>query len=161
VQQIASSVRHVNESLDQIVWAINPRNDTLPNLIGFLGQSSMDFLRNAGIKCEIDLPDYPPKYVLTPEERHNLFLTVKEAINNVVRHAQAGEVQIHMNTDDHTLKIIIRDNGRGINGQPERHGSDGLHNMRQRMADIGGKCVIDAQPGVGTCVSLTFPIRSN
>lgn len=160
IQQIASTVRHVNESLDQIVWAINPRNDTLPHLIGFLGQSSMDFLRSAGIKCEIDLPDHPPKCVLTPEERHHLFLTVKEAINNVVRHAEAGEVQIRVSTENQILRIVIHDNGRGMNPDPERYNSNGLRNMRQRMEAIGGQCLIETAYGKGTCVSLTFPIPS-
>lgn len=161
VRQIASTVRHVNESLDQIVWAINPRNDTLPNLIGFMGQSSMEFLRNAGIKCEMDLPDHAPEWILTPEERHNLFLAVKEAINNIVRHSHADEARIQMSLEKRVLKILIQDNGCGMNGSSERYCSDGLRNMRQRMADIAGQCLIDARAGGGTSVSLTFPIRSN
>jgi signal transduction histidine kinase/streptogramin lyase len=161
IRQIASIIRNVNDSLDQIVWAINPHNDTLPHLIGFLGQSSMDFLRSAGIKCEMDLPDHPPKCLLTPEQRHNLFLTVKEAVNNIVRHAQAGEVAIRVTVNSQILRIIIHDNGKGMNGEFEKCGSDGLRNMSQRMEEIGGQCLIETAPGKGTRVSLTFPIRSN
>ncbi|HEV2320576.1 MAG TPA: two-component regulator propeller domain-containing protein [Verrucomicrobiae bacterium] len=159
VRQIAATLRQVNDSLDQIVWAIDPHNDTLPHLIGFLGQSSMEFLRKAGIKCEMDLPDHPPKCLLTPEERHNLFLTVKEAINNIVRHAQAGQALIRVTVENQILRISIHDNGRGMNGQWEKFGSNGLRNMCQRMEEIGGQCLLETAPGKGTRVTLTFPIR--
>jgi signal transduction histidine kinase len=104
------------------------------------------------------LPDCPPEYVLTPEERHNLFLTVKESVNNIVRHSEASTVEIQVTADKGILKIVIRDNGHGIDNSTPC-GSNGLRNMRQRMSQIGGECLITTKPGAGTCVSLVFPMQ--
>ena len=158
MRQISSTVRRVNESLDEIVWAINPRNDTLPDLIGHLGQSAVDFLRLAGLKCEVDLPTQFPSCVLTPEQRHNLFLVAKEAVNNVVRHARASEVRLKIEVAEADLQITVEDNGCGFNGAPPRNGAEGFRNMRQRMKEIGGECRIEAAPGQGTRVSFSFPL---
>jgi len=160
MRQITSTVRRVNESLDEIVWAINPRNDTLPNLIGHLGEMTVEFLRLAGLKYEVDLPDHLPPCVLTPEQRHNLFLVVKEALNNIVRHANAGEVRLRVIASEKDLQIIVEDNGRGFDGALERPGADGLKNMRQRMTEIGGECRMETVAGGGARVSFLFPITS-
>jgi signal transduction histidine kinase/ligand-binding sensor domain-containing protein len=157
VRQISFTVRQLTDSLDEIVWAVNPRNDTLPHLISYIGQFAMQFMQMARIRCELDLPDQPPGRGLSAEVRHNLFLVAKEALNNIVRHAHAGEVSLRITVTEDSMSMIIADNGRGFAGVPEDTSADGLRNMRQRMAEIGGECRVESQPGDGTRVSFYYP----
>jgi signal transduction histidine kinase len=156
VRQIASTVRQVTDSLDEIVWAINPRHDTLPEVISYIGQFALRFLEMANIRCHLDLPDQPPKRGLSAEVRHNLFLVAKEALNNVVRHAQANEVWFSITVGDGSMNMIVKDNGRGFAAPPDDANADGLRNMRQRMSEIGGECHIQSQPGAGTQVLCSY-----
>jgi len=118
----------------------------------------LDFLRLAGLRCEVDLPTQFPPCVLTPEQRHNLFLAAKEALNNVVRHARASEVRFKIEATEADLRILVEDNGVGFNGAPPRNGAEGFRNMRQRMKEIGGECRFEAAPGRGTRVAFSFPL---
>ena len=124
VQQISSTARLATDALDEIVWAINPRNDTLPHLINYLGQFAVEFLRTADIRCDVDLPDHPPVRSVSTEVRHNLFLVIKESLNNIVRHAHATEVSFIIRVTDESIRVDIKDNGCGFNGagQKQRRG---------------------------------------
>lgn len=157
VRQISSAAQEATNSLDEIVWAINPRNDTLPHLINYLGQFVVEFLRSANIRCRVDLPDHPPVKPVSAEVRHNLFLAVKEALNNIVRHAQARQVSLIIFATDESISIVIEDDGCGFNGKPKNDGADGVENMRQRMEEIGGRFQIKSTPGSGTWVSFNGP----
>lgn len=158
VRQISSTVRQATDALDEIVWAINPRNDTLPHLINYVGQFVVEFLRAAGVRCRVDLPELPPHRMVPAEIRHNLFLVVEEAINNVVKHAQATEVQFKMAATDGKISIEVVDNGRGFKEPPGGSAGDGLKNMRERMCEIGGECRIVSEPGKGTLLSFNCPL---
>jgi signal transduction histidine kinase/ligand-binding sensor domain-containing protein len=157
VQQIASTVRQATDALDEIVWAINPRNDTLPHLINYLGQFAVELLRTGGIRCRVDLSEHPPVQPVSAEVRHNLFLAVKESLNNILRHAHATEVSLSVLVTDESIRVIIEDNGHGFNGEVKNNEADGLENMRQRMGEIGGQFQIKSAPGTGTWVSFNGP----
>ena len=157
VNEIATSARQVIKSLDETVWAINPRNDTLPDLVNYLGQFAVEFLRTADLPCRIELPDHPPRRAVSAEARHNLFLAVKEALNNIVRHAGPCEVRLRIEPDRDALRITIADDGCGFGGAPNDGCADGLRNMRQRLADIGGACHLETAPGRGTTVTFIYP----
>ncbi|MDR3458890.1 MAG: two-component regulator propeller domain-containing protein [Verrucomicrobiae bacterium] len=152
-----ATTRQIIKSMDEIVWAVNPRNDSLPHLIDYLGQFAIEFLAYADIRCRVDLPDRPVEWAVSPEARHNLFLAVKEALNNVIRHAGASEVWLRVAASESTLTILIEDNGRGIAGRANDEFANGLSNMNQRMADIGGRSNIENIAETGTRVALIFP----
>ncbi len=156
-QEGLTATRQIIKSLDEIVWAVNPRNDTLPHLIDYLGQFAIEFLARANIRCRVDLPDHPVAWAVSPEARHNLFLAVKEALNNVIRHAGANEVWLRVTATEDLLTLIIEDNGHGFERTESDGFADGLPNMNQRMADIGGRAKIESRAGLGTRVILTFP----
>lgn len=161
IDRISSTARQAVRSLDEIVWAVNPRNDTLAHLIDYAGQYALDYLRVAGIRCRLDFPETPPSREVSTEVRHNLFLVVKEALNNLVKHANATEVWFRINADDRRLSMSIEDNGRGFNGQPSSDPeANGLRNMRQRIAEIGGEYRIESRPGGGTRVSVELLWRN-
>ena len=160
VEKISATARQVMKSLDEIVWAVNPRNDTLPHLIDYLGQFTLDFLRAPGIRCRLDLPEHPPGRNVPADIRHNLFLAVKEALNNIVKHAGAKEVRLGVDVSEQKLRVVITDDGHGFENPPQDAWADGLRNMRQRMAEIGGDCSIESHSGTGTTITFDVPWRN-
>ena len=161
IRTISTTARRAVKSLDEIVWAVNPRNDTLAHFIDYTGQFAPDYLRVAGIRCRLDLPEQTPERELSTDVRHNLFLVVKEAINNTVKHAHATELWLSVSVADEKLQITIEDNGRGFDCDPTDPGADGLRNMRARAADIGGQCVIQGRPGAGAKVTVEMALAGN
>jgi signal transduction histidine kinase len=157
LRRISETARLAVKSLEEIVWAVNPRNDTFPHLLDYLGQFAVDYLRVAGIRCRIDFPQQPPARALPSEMRHHLFLVVKEALHNIVTHSQATEVQLHASATADALSLSVADNGRGFDRDPDDPQADGLRNMRLRVREIGGLCHIQSQPGRGTSLRLEVP----
>jgi ligand-binding sensor domain-containing protein/signal transduction histidine kinase len=160
LDKISSAARQVLKSMDEIVWAVNPRNDTLPHLVDYLGQFTIDFLRAPGIRCRLDLPEHPPVLNVPADIRHNLFLAVKEALNNIVKHAAAKEVRLGVNVSNGTLRVVVTDDGHGFEQTPDNAWADGLRNMRQRMGEIGGDCAIESHAGAGTTITFNVPWRN-
>ena len=156
VQQCSVMVRQVVESVDEIIWAINPRNDTARYLVDYISQFAVEFLHAANIPCRVDLPDRIQERPVSPEVRHNLFLVVKETLTNVARHACAGQVVLRVAATEDRIEIIIQDDGRGFNHAPDNASADGLRNMRQRMEEIGGRFQVESKPGEGTRASVRY-----
>ena len=156
IEHCSAMVREVARSVDEIVWAINPRNDTLRYMADYISQFAVEFLHAADISCRVDLPDSFPQRIVSPEVRHNLFLVVKEALNNIARHAHATEVRLRINATDTQVVINLEDNGRGIESVPDNATSDGLRNMRQRMDEIGGRFQLETKLGAGTRVAFLY-----
>ena len=157
VGRISTTARQAIRSLDEIVWAVNPRNDTLAHLIDYTGQFTLDYLRLAGIRCRLDFPEQAPPRQVSTDARHNLFLAIKEALTNIVKHAQATEVWLRISAEPDTLRIVVEDNGRGFDGAPQDAFAEGLRNMRQRLAELGGRCELESRPGTGTKVNFELP----
>jgi len=160
MHRISATVRQMGESLDEIVWAVNPRHDTLPHLMDYLGQYAIQFFQAADIRCRVDFPDDLPPQAIPPEARHHLFLAVKEALNNVVRHARATEVWLRVAIDNDRLQLVVEDNGRGFDGVPDHFTADGLLNMRRRMEELDGGFRVESRTDAGTRVSFTLPLSA-
>ncbi len=159
LEQIAATARQGIKSLDETVWAINPRNDTLVDLVDYVGHFALQSFRAAGIKCHLELPDKSPEQPIPSEARHAIFLVVKEAINNILRHAYANEVRLIITHSWDALQLRISDNGRGFSAAPDDPCQDGLRNMRQRMTDIGGTFNVESTLGYGTTLMLSYHWR--
>jgi len=166
VRRIAAKARALTHSLDEIVWAVNPRNDTLDSFVTYACIHAEDYLRTAGIRCRLKTPEMIPDRALETNVRHNLFLVVKEALNNVVKHAAAGEVVISFVVEQNAFEVIIKDDGRGfdMNGTGRAAGKrlgNGITNMRQRMHDTGGAFDLRSASGQGTTVSIKVRFPEN
>ncbi len=162
IHDCSTIVREASCSVDEIVWAINPRNDRLDHLVDYLSQFAVEYLQAAGILCIVDLPGSIVDQEIPPEVRYHLFLAVKEALNNITRHARAGKALLHVTVSKNQIAISIQDDGRGFEGRPDNASSDGLRNMRQRMEQIGGQFQLTSRPGAGTKIDLLYswPSRS-
>jgi len=169
IRKIAEKSKALTQLLDEIVWAVNPRRDTLDNFVSYTCTYAEDYLRMAQIHCRLELPARIPEIALRTDVRHGLFLAVKEALNNVVKHAAASEVNIRMDFQASLLVIWIRDNGRGFNPDPTDGHSlngagghvagEGMFNMRQRIQSMGGRFAVFSQPGAGAEIRMSVPIE--
>ena len=157
VNKIVSSARHTVQSLDEIVWAVNPENDTLEGLVEYISHYADEFFEDANVSCRLEIPVQLPALELPAEVRHDLFLVVKEAFNNVLKHAQASAVRVEVSATDSTVEISIEDNGRGFDPSLTPVGSkgNGLGNMRRRVETLGGRLAIQSAFGQGTKVRIS------
>jgi signal transduction histidine kinase len=175
LERISEAARDLTRAMDEIVWAVDPQRDTLASLMDYISAYAEDFLRTAGIRCRMDFPAALPTLQIDAELRYNLFLALKETLNNVVKHAQATEVWLHLHLDAKGFKLMVEDNGHGFatsngsNGSTgsnsakngaapstDRHNSGlGLLNLRERLEAIGGQCTMESSPGKGTRVEMT------
>ncbi len=149
--QIEDRARRLTRSMDEVVWAINPRNDSLEGFITYFHRWAQAFLSNAGIRVRWDLPLDSVESPLSAEVRHELLLACKEAVTNVVKHSAAAEVRIRCRAEADGLEILIQDDGRGFAADAAARGH-GLENLRARLAAVGGRCEIRATEGQGTLV---------
>ena len=157
-QQISLTARETTRSLDEIVWAVNPSNDTLEGLANYACKYAQEYAALAGLPCRVDFPAQLPATVIPPEVRHNVFLAFKEAVHNVVKHARAREVWIRLRLQPERFIMEVEDNGRGLDKQSMNQNRNGLRNMEKRMADIGGEFSISGGANGGTLVRLTAPV---
>jgi signal transduction histidine kinase/sugar lactone lactonase YvrE len=157
-QQICQTARDTTRVLDEIVWAVNPANDTLEGLMTYICKYTQEYLSVAEVHYRLDVPEQLPATPLPPDVRHNVFLACKEAVTNVVRHAQASAVWIRLRLLPGAFALEVEDNGRGIDAAHEKSGRNGLRNMRKRMEEIGAEFAIAPAPEGGTVVRFTVPL---
>ena len=160
-QQICSTARETTRSLDEIVWAVNPSNDTLEGLVNYACKYAQDYFAMANVSYRSELPAGLPPIPILPEVRHNVFLAFKEAVNNVVKHAQAREAHVKLLLDAQQFTLMITDNGRGVGDLSGKKLRNGLKNMRRRLSDVHGQFDIAPGPQGGTVVKLTVPINGH
>jgi ligand-binding sensor domain-containing protein/signal transduction histidine kinase len=159
-QQISQTARETTRALDEIVWTVNPQNDTLDGLVNYICKNAQDYLAVAGVRYRFDVPAELPAKSVAPDVRHNIFLASKEAVTNVVRHAKASAAWIRLRLEPSSMILEIEDNGRGLGGlDPEAaQRRNGLKNMRKRMEDVGGSFEMLTGSEGGALVRLTVPL---
>jgi signal transduction histidine kinase len=162
MRSISDDSREVLQSLDEMVWAVNPQNDTLDHLMSYLGQYAQEYFRKTGIECDLKIPEQVPVQPLSSQSRHHLFLAVHEALANILKHSGATRAAITMVCRAAGFEIVISDNGRGFDPESSESNSpssaagfcNGLGNMRRRLAGLGGRCVIESRIGQGTTIQF-------
>ena len=157
---IAGKARTLVTALDTIVWAVNPEADGLQAFVDYLSAFAQEFVTDSGLVCRFKIPMEFPASRVEGRLRHGLLLAVKEALNNAVRHSHAKEIEFGVNLEADCLKIEIADNGSGFEIAAAA-GGNGLGNMRQRLADLGGECRISSSKETGTTVRLIISLPAN
>ncbi len=148
--QISHTARASVAAMDAIVWALNPRNDSLDHFANYIAQFTRDFFAPTALRTRLEVPADLPALPLSTEARHELFLLVKESFNNVVRHSQASEVRLELACDHDQLRLTIADNGRGLPVKPGPQSRNGLGNLRERIEKLGGTLHIESKANEGT-----------
>jgi signal transduction histidine kinase len=156
-QRISRMSQELVSALYETVWAVNPENDNLDALGNYLCQMVNHLCEQAQLPCRLTVSDLPRDVEVSSQTRHNVILVVKEAIHNVIKHAKASEVHLNVSFEDGFLAIEIRDTGCGFQVGKQPNGN-GLVNIKRRLADMGGTCVIQSQPGEGTRVQLRLRV---
>ena len=160
MEQVSHKSNEMVASLDEIVWAVNPANDSVPNLANYLCHFAEEFFRSTPMRCRLDVDDNLPPVTLTSEVRHNVYLAVREALNNIAKHSAATEVWLRINArPPGWLGLTIEDNGRGFAPAADAPGADGLANMRLRMEKIGGRFEFETRVGAGVVCRLFLPVE--
>jgi signal transduction histidine kinase len=160
METIAGKSRTLVHALDEIVWAIDPERDTLGSVARYLASYAEEYLSGLKVVCRVQIPNSFPDCVVSGEVRHHLFLAVKEALNNAVRHGGATEMSFRIRVAENQLWILITDNGSGFDtfGRSNGHG---LSNLYNRLEHLHGQCKLESSPGAGTTVSLQLPLSCN
>jgi signal transduction histidine kinase len=159
LRQVSEKSLQMVASLDEIVWAVNPANDSVRSLAAYLRHMAAELFRATTVNCRFDVDRSLPLLPLTSEVRHNLYLTTREALNNSAKHAQATELWLRIHWQEKTLRIAVEDNGCGFDNLQAVAGTNGLANMQQRMKKIGGSFECETQPGSGTLYRICLPFK--
>lgn len=154
---IADRSRLMVTALDEMVWAVNPKNDTIGSLVEYLASYAEEFLKRAEVSCKVELPTDSLERMVSAEVRHNVLLSSAEILNNAVRHGRPNTIQLRMKFSGNELEIHIQDNGSGFDTTQQTFGN-GLVNLLDRMRKVGGCCRIESTQGVGTSVCLILPM---
>ncbi|MFA4924893.1 MAG: two-component regulator propeller domain-containing protein, partial [Ignavibacteriaceae bacterium] len=159
LSKISEASRNVALTMDEIVWAVNPKNDTLDKTIYYIVQYIEEYLSSTEIEFIINIPDTIPVHFIHAELRHNLFLVIKEAVNNIVKHSRADTVKLKIALENSFFCLQLEDDGKGIDLTHGDQFSNGLKNMRKRIEDFKGRFdIVNAQP-TGTIVNIKLPIQ--
>jgi signal transduction histidine kinase len=156
--ELSETARRMVTSLDEIVWAVNPRNDTIASLASYFGSYAQRLLDLASVACGLDIAPDLPEYPLDPTFRQELFFAFKEAITNVVRHAGATQMWLRILVRAETLIVEVSDNGHGFDPHNRSAGADGIVNMEDRLKALGGECEIKSNAREGTIVCFRAPL---
>ena len=160
--KIFDSADQTVRALEEIVWAVRPGSDTLQSLVEYIAHFANELFDGNTTRCRLDLPPDLPALPLAPDVRHNIFLIVKEALTNALKHSGAHEVQVHAKAGAHAIEIAVEDDGKGfiLPGKPASDKRNGLVNMAQRAESIGGRLDLSSIPGRGTTVRFNLNLQN-
>ena len=153
IEKISNSANELLNKMNTIIWTMTSSNDTVENLVAYIRSYAVEFFENTAIDCFFTMPAHIPPREISGEKRRNIFLSVKESLNNVVKHSQSSVVKINVAVNER-LMIEIQDDGVGINMEKLRKFGNGLNNMKKRMASIDGEFNIENWQGTKTTFYL-------
>lgn len=154
MEKLKSSSIELVENMAEIIWAMNEKNNTLEDLLFYLRSYSVDYCNENNLVCEFSLPENIPQKIIGGQVRRNIFLVLKESLHNIVKHAVAQKVTIHVRADQ-VFVLTISDDGKGFDQVMHQTGN-GLLNMEQRAKALKGKFWTSTSPG--TVNSLEIPL---
>jgi signal transduction histidine kinase len=159
LSKICDRVREVAVAMNEVVWAVNSRRDTVSDFVNYVCKYAQLFFSATSIRCRLDVePVDIPHLPFDLPVRRNLFLAVKEALHNAAKHSQASELFLRIHWFGTRLIVSVEDDGRGFDPESAASERNGMSNMRQRMADIGGTFSVSSQPGAGCLVVFNITL---
>lgn len=159
ISQMCDGARNILSTIDEVIWIVNSRHDNLDDFVIYICKYAESFLASSSIRCRFDVPHDLPATRLSQLGRRNLFLAVKEALNNTAKHSGAAELTVRIELTGPRLNVVVADNGCGFDFARAGQERNGLTNMKLRMAEIGGDCQIASRPGEGCQVTFQVPLK--
>ncbi len=153
---ISRSSKELLDRLGEIVWSLNDKYDKLDNLIIYIRRFAMEFFNSTDIDCKVITPEHVPDLPIDGEMRRSVFLLVKEALHNALKHSKADLVTVTITIIDQYINIVVADNGIGIDEHALSEFGNGLDNMKKRVADLKGS--IDFATTNGVTITFKFPL---
>lgn len=157
--QICEEARGLLSTMDEILWAVNPKRDTLRDFAAYVCNYAQGFLKSTPIQCLFEMDPEMSAADFTLPLRRSLLMAIKETLNNAVKHSAATELHLKIQWQGQRLIVVVQDNGRGFDPamvKTERHG---MTSMAQRMAELGGSCHVTSRPGQGCRVEFSIPLK--
>lgn len=159
LSQMCAGARNILATIDEVIWTVNSQNDNLEDFSMYVCKYAQNFLESTAIRFRFDVAAELPARTLSQFVRRDLFLAIKETLNNAAKHSKATELKVRIELIGFRLNVVVADNGRGFDSTRTSHEGKGLANMKQRMAEIGGNCRIASRPGEGCQVSFQVPLK--
>ncbi len=156
--EIKDNAISLMEKMDDIVWSINPKNDSLEDLLSRITRFATQLFEAKDIDHSVSIQPHIRELKLSMESRQHLYLMIKETINNVIKHADCNKASMSVTNRDHLLSVVIDDNGKGFRADKASQGN-GLINLREQAAKMGATVRIDSRPGQGTRVTISIKIK--
>lgn len=157
-EAVKETAKKMIENMRDLIWALNPDNTTIANLLARMREYSTDYLEDYPIEIQNHFPENLPQTAITKEAHRELFMVVKESFNNIVKHSQATKVSFTAKIETDYLRLEIKDNGVGFNDNTAKKGN-GLCNMQSRLESIEGICTIISNNVNGTEINVALPLR--
>lgn len=156
---IGEEMRGLLSTMDEILWAVNPRCDTLRDFADYVCNHAHEFLKPAQIQCFFSIDPKMPKMAFNLPLRRSLLMAIKEALNNALKHSGATTLNLQIQWQDPQLLVVVQDNGKGFDLKTLETGRNGLTNMTQRLSELDGSCRVTSRPGEGCRVEFRVPLN--
>jgi signal transduction histidine kinase len=157
LDRICEEARGLLSSMDEILWAVNPRRDTLRDFASYVCGYAQEFLKATPIQCLFEVDPEMSAAAFDLPLRRSLLMAIKETLNNAVKHSKATELKLKIYWQGQRLVVVVQDNGKGFDKEKVKSGRNGLANVAQRMKEMGGSCVVTSQPGKGCRIEFGVP----
>jgi signal transduction histidine kinase/ligand-binding sensor domain-containing protein len=154
---LAEEARSIAHGVRELAWTTNPRCDNSASLMSFITEFAERFCHAAGFACRLELPQADGALPVPARIRYELLAVLKESLANIARHSGARNVIVSLSTDDNSVRLGIRDDGRGFD-QTQNPAGTGLQNLRERIQGVGGSLTIQSHPDAGTGIFAIIPV---
>jgi signal transduction histidine kinase len=161
LEKLCEAARGILSTMDEILWAVNPRKDAFRDFITYVCSYAQEFLKSKGIQCLFDIDPTVSEVVLNLPLKRTLLMVIKETLNNTVKHSEATELVLSIKWQAQYLVVVILDNGKGFDKAASKSDRNGLFNMNQRMSELGGACLITSEPGKGCRTEFNVPWKQS
>jgi signal transduction histidine kinase len=155
---ICDEARGLLSTMDEILWAVNPRRDTLRDFSSYVCAYAREFLEPTKIQCFFEVEPEMSAATFDLPHRRSLLMAIKETLNNAVKYSEATELLLKIQTRNDLLVVVVHDNGKGFDSATIRPGRNGLTNMAERMSELGGSCTVTSSPGKGCKIEFSIPL---
>jgi signal transduction histidine kinase/ligand-binding sensor domain-containing protein len=158
LEKIAESSRDLVDNLQDIIWLLNPQNDTIESLSSYIREYGLKYFEPLAVHVDFNYPEKFSTFRLSEEQRRNTFLSVKESFNNIAKHAGCSKIIVSIQESSTEFRLCIADNGKGFDMNSVRLFANGLNNIQNRIEQANGSYFITSEPGKGTLTEIKFTI---